>query len=989
MTPLRIGWITAASACLVTALGLRGPVSRSVDVTVTEGTSMAVTASPDGRSLAIDLQGAIWIVPSAGGVARRITDGFDDARQPSWSPDGQLIAFHGYRDGGYDLWLIAPDGSGQRKLTADRFDDREAAWSRDGSRIAFASDRAADGNYDIWTIDVRSGVMARVTTSEANDYMPSWSPGDSALAFASTREGSESVWIHSLMSGAERRHSPTGVTAGAPSWSASGEIVYHAGGAARSRLETLAGPLTGEENAFPFRAAWLTPSEFIYTSDGKIRQRTLGGGEARTLEFSATFQVSPASYTRRPPLDATSRRRALGILSPVISPDGRSVAFAALGDLWLMDIGSTPRKLTDDPYMETEPAWSPDGGRIAYSSDKGGGLLNLWVLDRKTGTSRQLTRLETSAMGAAWSPDGSRIAFLDVDGVWRRASVSVVDVATGTVTKIHESSFGPGTPTWSRDGAFVVVAALDPYSSRFREGTNQLLRIPVAPADSAQAITLFADRSIDSRAGAGPAWSPDGTSMAVINAGVLTVVPVSGEGRPVGPPRKLTSEIAHAPSWTADSRRILYQSNDRLRLMDVARGVATDVPFALTYAPAVRTERTVVHAGAVVDATSPTIRRDMDIVVVGNRIRSVQPHDEAAHRGAPVVDAAGLTVMPGLIEYHSHLQKDMASAHGRAWLAFGITTVRNPGSTPYEGVEDREAVEAGVRPGPRVFTAGYLMEWERSYYKMSVTVADQRHLALELQRARVLRHDMLKSYVRMPDLQQRRMVDFAHSIGIPASSHEIYPSTFVGIDGVEHTTGTSRRGYSPKAATLQRSYADVAALMGAARVTFTPTLLLGGAWFRRMLDADSSLRSDPRKDLLAPWIRSAFNPQAGRGAGGGGGPGGGAAGPGSASGAMIMAAHKAGARVVAGTDTPNPANLHAELLAYVAAGMSPLEALRSATITPAEALSLDAGRIQPGRIADLVAVRGNPLEDIGNAIRVEWTMADGKLYRLTDLIGRP
>ena len=89
------------------------------------------------------------------------------------------------------------------------------------------------------------------------------------------------------------------------------------------------------------------------------------------------------------------------------------------------------------------------------------------------------------------------------------------------------------------------------------------------------------------------------------------------------------------------------------------------------------------------------------------------PHAAANHLKAEVVDASDLTVMPGLTEFHSHLQKDYGAAQGRAWLAFGITTVRSPGNTPYEAVEDREANEAGVRPGPRVYGTGYLMEWNR------------------------------------------------------------------------------------------------------------------------------------------------------------------------------------------------------------------------------------------------------------------------------------
>src|SRR6476620_11497840 len=168
----------------------------AIDVTVHEGTSMSVAVSPDGTTLATDLQGSIWTMPASGGRATRITDLFNDARQPAWAPDGKSIAFFAYRDGGYDIWAVAPDGSNQHKLTWGPFDDREPAWSHDGTRIAFSSDRGdpLGSDYNIWTLDVRSGELKQLTKDPADDYMPAWSPDDTEIAFASARANGQSVW---------------------------------------------------------------------------------------------------------------------------------------------------------------------------------------------------------------------------------------------------------------------------------------------------------------------------------------------------------------------------------------------------------------------------------------------------------------------------------------------------------------------------------------------------------------------------------------------------------------------------------------------------------------------------------------------------------------------------------------------------------------------------------------------------------------------------
>ena len=956
----------------------------AVDVTVREGTSMSVSMSPDGRTIATDMQGSIWIMPAAGGAMKRITDVFNDARQPMWAPDGRTIVFFAYREGGYDIWAINPDGTNQRKLTWGAYDDREPIFSHDGTRIAFSSDRGnpLGSDYNIWTLELKTGELRQITKGDSEDFMPTWSPDDSEIAYASSRDNYESIWAMNVRSMGERRvRSVKGARLDAPSWGPGGQLLYHVTAGGQTRYEIDGKTVTGSENVFAFRASWTSNTEYLYVSDGKVRRRSISGLPMQTVEFTATMPVIHPEYKHRVrDFTSTTPRKTLGIVRPVISPDGTQIAFAAVGDIYVMPVnGGAPVNITKDSALDTDPSWSPDGSQLVYSSDRESPHLQLWVRDMKNGVARKMTNITTQPQGASFSPDGRRIVFFNVDGMWRVAEMSILDLESGRITKIHDSLPQPGTPTWSPDGRRIALAGIAPMTVRFREGTNQIQTISASGGD----VKWYAPiplLSIDSRGGGGPVWSPDGSKMAAIYEGVLTVWPVAASGEPQGPPRRITSESAHSPSWQGDSRHILYQSLDQLRIVDIETGETKTVPFNMTWTPAIPKGRVVVHAGKLLDMKSPTLRSNIDVIVTGNRITSVVPHAAANHLKAEVVDASDLTVMPGLTEFHSHLQKDFGAAQGRAWLAFGVTTVRSPGNTPYEAVEDREANEAGVRPGPRVYGTGYLMEWQRVYYKMGIAISNPAQFEMELQRARVLEHDLIKSYVRLPDLQQKRMVEFAHSIGIPVATHEIFPASMVGVDNTEHTAATSRRGYSPKQATLQTAYEDVVQLFGKSRRIFCPMISGGGA--RELFANDPALKQDPRFQLYPQWIQRqvAAQPVASQ-AGGGGDPRGG-------SGKMVVDIMKAGGLVVTGTDTPNAVNLHGELMAYTMAGMSTFDALKAATVNPAQALGFDGGTIEPGKIADLIAIDGDPIANIASTYKVKKVVANGRAYDVAELIAR-
>jgi Tol biopolymer transport system component/imidazolonepropionase-like amidohydrolase len=964
------------------------PVGTDVRVTLHEGTSMAAAVSRDERTIAIDLLGALWTLGIDGGRATRILEDGYDARMPAWSPDGRRLAFQAYRSGTWNIWTVGADGSAPRQETRGPYDDREPHWAPDGTRLAFSSDRS--GNYDVWVLTLATGEVRQLTTNPANDVMPAWSPDGREIAFVSDRRDERGIYASAVDSGAERLLRADARAVAAPAWSPDGKTVaYGAVEGAVSRLVVgEANIADATEDVFPFRAQWLSSSELLYTADGAIKRRPSSGGPAAKVEFSADVAFVRAAFTPKkrsfPPQGPQAVR---GIMHPAISPDGARIAFAALGDLWLVPVSggeATPERLTSDVFVDTDPAWSPDGTRIAFSTDRDGSM-DLWIRDLRDRTERKLA---SRAMSASWSPDGSNIAFLDPE-----SQLQIVDVASGRSRKAHDRLNEPGRPSWAPDGRAVVMSALKPYSTRFREGTNQVLHVTVQGDGAApdRWLNPVPHKSIGMREDFGPVWSPDGMQMAAIIDGHLATFPVASDGSPIGPPRRLSPDLAFTPSWTADSRRLLYQSADRLRLVDVIDGSVRDIVPRFSWTAKTTTGTMTIHAGRLFDGRSAAVRENVDIVIEGNRIDRVEPHRADLHK-ATTVDASTGTVLPGLIESHAHLGKGYGEALGRIFLSFGVTTARNPAANPFEGQENREAIESGARIGPRVFTTGQPFDGTRIYYPGGTALDGGPQVSEQLALADQLGFDLIKAYVRLPDLLQKRVVEEAHRMGLPVTSHEIYPAMAYGVDGVEHIRGTSRRGYTPKNSELRRSYRDVIDLLAASKMTLTPTIGIQGghqlltlrdrSWIddpriQRMFPASAwqgprALADRPanpddlaeREALVAPQER------------------------------MVAEVVKAGGRVIAGTDSPIiPFGLALlmELEHYVRGGLSPADAIRTASAVPAEAMGLGAvlGTIERGKLADLIVVDGNPLTNIADIRRTRRVVKDGVLYDVEALLRSP
>jgi Tol biopolymer transport system component/imidazolonepropionase-like amidohydrolase len=959
------------------------PATRPISINLREGTNMAAALSPDGRTLMIDLQGSLWTLPAAGGAARRVTDEYLDARQPAWSPDNQRVAFQGYADGVWHIYVMNADGSGLAAVTSGPFDDREPSWSRDGGRIAFSSDRS--GNYDIFDVDAAAGEVRQLTSNMANDFAPAYSPVSSTIAFVSERADRRGVWTVDAATRTETPLAASGGAVSAPSWSPDGSrVVYNVLDANRSELMLDGRALTSGEDVFPFRAQWTSPAEFIYTADGKIKKRSIQGGAAAMIEFTAAVSFTRVPYRHAVrDFDSRSPRPVRGIMAPVISPDGTQVAFVALGDLWLMPIPSTSlgasggaaRRITNDKFVEMHPAWSPDGRSIAFSSDRDGSM-DLWV-HHLNGDPDQ--KMAPNATKAAWAPRGNEIAYITREG-----AIAI----TGRSAVVHPPIRDPGRPTWAPEG-MLAITTLQPYSTRFREGTNQLLLVSTTGAP-VRRITAVEHRSIGLREQDGPVWSRDGSKMAFAMEGLMHVMAVTPTGEAAGAPRPLSNDLADSPSWAADSRRLLYQTGGGLKLVDVTDGRTIDVPVNLTWAPAIPSGRTIVHAGRLFDGKSATLRNAIDIVIRDNRIEQVVDHRADLHTGR-VIDAGNDVVMPGLIEMHTHLSKDYGEALGRIWLSYGITSVRNPAANAYDALEDKESIGAGVRRGPRVFATGGPFDGTRIFYAGGVPLSSGGQLPRELQKTVDLGYDLIKTYVRLDDRLQKQVIDFAHANGMPVTSHEIYPAVASGADGVEHIRGTSRRGYSPKVTALNRSYQDVIDLLTASKMTITPTIGITAGAFPWMLARDPSRIDDVRFRTLFPEpvvrdmerlsksippadverLGAVWQPML----------------------ELVRKVVRGGGVVIAGTDSPIfPYALayHTELEMFAAAGLTPFEVLQTATVRAAEALGEggNLGSIEAGKLADLVIVTGDPLTDVKNARKVKTVIKNGEVHTVEALLQR-
>jgi len=494
--------------------------------------------SPDGRTIVVPAERSLWLVDVARARARELRR---EGEQPSFSPNGKLVAFYGH-----GLRVMNRDGSGVRRLAAGGPPEGEHAawppsWSPDGGRIAFERGGA------IYVHDLRSGRTTTLSRAARRiDREPVWSPNGRWIAFvrgvptsvSDTRTGVSIVrpdgsGLRVLTDAPFRERSPT--------WSPDSRrlaflggsddggrgtgayVVPVAGGPFRSLIrpicpgEAFSGLRWGRGGRLLFASRFAPNDEQVYTV------RTDGKG-LRTLAGSCADETDPAW-----------------------SPDGRRLAYTRGADVYVMDAdGSHKRRLTDG----TSPAWSPDGETIVFSSGSRE-LRQLYAVPAAGGEARRLTTTGSNS-DPAWSAAAGRIAFTSVRGklpqVWT--------MAPDGSDQRQVTRLGGRQPSWSPDGKRIAFIYDPNVFTIAPDGTDP------------KSLTGY-DGCTDVY---DPAWSPDGETIAFATysndqeSGGIAFVPASGSGDrylagvPFAGARGTHDPelISHAPAWAPGSvsRRI-------------------------------------------------------------------------------------------------------------------------------------------------------------------------------------------------------------------------------------------------------------------------------------------------------------------------------------------------------------------------------------------------------------------------------------------------
>jgi Tol biopolymer transport system component len=1016
--------------------------------TVSEGTWMSVDVSPNGQTLAFDLLGDIYSMPVSGGEATLMHGGAAIQRNPRFSPDGRKLLFISDAGGSSNLWISNTDGTQSEQITRETVRLLSTpTWGPQGQFVAAALQfptESANHSAELRLFDLGGGrgrLLVPPTSSGEPVLEPQLSSEGHYLYYSEKRtppaEGRVYVDANHSNLAIMRRDLRTGESeqlirgfgsAIAPRLSPDDRRVAFVRRVREKSVLFVYDVATGTEtpvfegldrdsqadyswlDGYYPQYGWFPDNRHVAIwGKGKLWKVNMDSGAAAEIPFrvQARHKVTAPPRFAQDLAPKTITVRAIRQLA--YSPDDRAVAFNALGRVWRKDgPDATPVRLTTARTFEFEPAFSPDGRRIAYIdwNDETGSRL---VVTSARGRSGRAIYASAGVLRSpSFSPDGTRIVFKIDEGDrclgGHDARVGIYWMkATGGET--HYVGPPGDVPFFSPDGTRIY------YTSGTYTGENVVTTLESVNLEGldkrAHAGTLDADTS-ELR------MSPDLRWIAFRDRQQYYVtrhretgetVTLSATSATVNPVARLSDIGGYGLVWSSDSSRVHWAVGDRLitaaveervragstpQLQSVAAGLEApvDVPagdIAFTN-------------GRLITMAGEQVIEQGTVLVRGNRIAAIGRTSEIdVPAGTKVFDVSGKTLMPGLFDMHGHINNCYYTSSGLmpqrqsgryADLAFGVTTNYDPYSLELPAYTQTEMTLTGDMIGPRSIESG-LIAFGRiakldSGYVPIFSYQDARDF---MARKRALGGTIVKSY-RQPMRSQRQMlIKAGREAGVMVDvegESDFYLGLSAYLDG-----NTNQQHNLPVA----NYYEDVVQLMAHGRTSHTPTLIVlnGELLGDNFIYQNMRIWEDPKVRTFVQVATSGYSP--------------------------VGTPHYAPPHVRA-MSTINVADelwdigfrsvsrsvkklddsgvivnagshghviglaLHWEMWLLSQGGMSNMRVLRTGTLNGARTLGLDTqlGSLEVGKLADLIVLDRNPLEDIHNTNSVRYTMVNGRLY---------
>lgn len=1009
--------------------GLSLKPTRTLAYDAQEGTWMQPDISPDGSTILFDLLGDIYALDASGGTARPLLTGMAFERNPVFSPDGRQFAFISDRSGVTNLWIANVDGSGLKQLSQEQslaiFSS--PAWSPDG-RFVYVS-RAVHSilAFELFLYDKDGGSGVQITKAGSPD---NWDEKMNAMGAVASPDG------RYLYFATKRGH--TWTENDLPNWSIARRdlktgqdetIIQSAGGAMRPALSHAGNLLayasrrgmkdglrlrdleTGEDKwiAVPIdrdgqdggyyadllpRFTFMPGDQALLMSvGGKLARLDIASGARTDIPFTAPVKLGLGPLTRVRQKEEDGPVSVRVIQAPRQSPDGRSVAFTALGGLYVQSLapGAAPRRIVAQDAFQ--PGWSPDGKSLVYVTwtAKDGG--HVWTIPAAGGKPRRLTQFPAFYTQPVFTPDGKSVVALRASHYDRLRTASEIDQSRPTDIVRMSAQGGPAALVAHAMGARLPHFAQD--GRLFFYSPAGVSSVPLTGGDPQVELRVVASGLGQYFPGPAPVdevrLSPDGRHALVKSFAqvyLLDVPPANGSepptinlSTPIVARAKLTRIGADFTDWADKGATVTWSVGSTFRRLPLAQAFAGNgEAVAQSFALPVKLPRDVPHGSVVLRGATvipmagiQDVIANADILVTDNHIVAVGPSGSlAVPAGATVRDVTGKYIVPGFVDTHAHWFEIRRGIQEQGhWdfaanLAFGVTSALDVQPFTTDVFAYQDMIDAGMMRGPRAWSTG-------PGVFVNAEIHSRQDAIDVLTRYRDhYRTRNIKSYMIGDRAQRHYMVEAAKELGM-------MPTTEGASDMVLNLThaidGFSGNEHAIPVSPLRE---DVVRLFAQSRTSYTPTTLV--AYGARPALSDFIINKRPQDDpkwthFVPPGIvseklrnRHWIPPEA-------------------QSWQLIAAdalkIQRAGGLVGIGSHGEMQGlGYQWEMQAFAAGGATPMEALRAATIGSAEVIghSDDVGSLEPGKFADLLILNADPLANIANAMKIDAVMKNGRLY---------